>query len=103
MSDLSQEEWTDQLKNDANACILDVRTPKEVEKGYIPGATHIDFYLGHGFLEALEKLDKTKNYYVYCRSGSRSSQTCTLMNRIGIAHTYNLKGGFVEWNGEIAK
>ena len=36
MSDLSQEEWETQLENDDNAFILDVRTPEEVEEGYIP-------------------------------------------------------------------
>lgn len=101
MSDLSQEAWVAQVENDANACILDVRTPEEVEEGYIPGAIHINLYLGQGFLEEVEKLDKTKNYYVYCKSGSRSGQACTLMKRMGIANVYNLEGGFVKWEGEI--
>ena len=42
--DLSQEEWTEQLAADENAFILDVRTPEEVEEGYIPGAKNIDIY-----------------------------------------------------------
>ncbi|MEM9866746.1 MAG: rhodanese-like domain-containing protein, partial [Bacteroidota bacterium] len=83
MSDLSQEEWARQLKNDDNAFILDVRTAEELEEGYIPGATQIDIYLGQEFLNELEKLDKTKNYYVYCRSGNRSGQACAIMNSIG--------------------
>ena len=58
MSDLSQEEWAEQLENDNNAFILDVRTPEEVEEGYIPGATNIDIYLGQEFVDELEKLDK---------------------------------------------
>lgn len=103
MADLSQEEWAAQLKNDANACILDVRTPAEVEEGYIPGAIHIDFFLGQGFLDELEKLDKTRNYYVYCKSGGRSGQACALMNRMGIENAYNLKGGFMEWEGETVE
>lgn len=103
MSDVPQEEWAARVKNDANACILDVRTPEEVEEGYIPGAANIDFYLGQEFLDVLEKLDKTKNYYVYCRSGNRSGQACALMKRIGIENAYNLEGGFMEWEGEITE
>ncbi|WP_190811555.1 rhodanese-like domain-containing protein [Flagellimonas sp. S3867] len=103
MSDLSQQEWEEQLENDNNSFILDVRTPEEVEEGYIPNATNIDIYLGQGFLDELEKLDKTKNYYVYCRSGNRSAQACAIMNSIGIENTNNLEGGFMNWEGEVAE
>ncbi|NAY92541.1 rhodanese-like domain-containing protein [Muricauda sp. JGD-17] len=103
MSDLSQEEWAEQLENDNNAFILDVRTTEEVEEGYIPGATNIDIYLGQGFLDEIEKLDKTKNYYVYCRSGNRSGQACAILNSIGIDNAYNLEGGFINWEGEVAE
>ncbi len=101
MSDLSQEEWEEQLENDTNAFILDVRTPEEVEEGYIPGATNIDIYLGQEFLDEIDKLDKSKNYYVYCRSGNRSAQACAIMNSVGIENTYNLEGGFMNWEGEV--
>ena len=100
--DLSQDEWVEQLGRDDNAFILDVRTPEEVEEGYIPNATNIDFYLGQEFLDELEKLDKSKNYYVYCRSGGRSGKACALLNSIGVDNAYNLEGGFMEWEGEVA-
>ena len=103
MNDLSQEEWTAQLESDDNAVILDVRTLEEVEEGYIPDSINIDIYLGQEFLDELEKLDKTKNYYVYCRSGNRSRQACALMRHVGIPNAYNLEGGFNEWEGDIAE
>ena len=49
----------------------------------------------------LEKLDKSKNYYVYCRSGGRSAQAATLMDQMGFNETYNLLGGFKEWDGDV--
>ena len=101
MSDLSQEEWAEQLAADDHAVILDVRTTEEMEDGYIPNAMQIDIYLGQGFLDEIGKLDKSKNYYVYCRSGNRSRQACALMNNIGIENAYNLEGGIIEWEGEI--
>lgn len=103
MADLSQEDWQEQLENDSNAFILDVRTEDEVAEGYIPGATNIDFYLGQGFIDALENLDKSKNYYVYCRSGNRSGQACAIMNSIGFENTYNLEGGFMNWEGDVVE
>lgn len=103
MADLSQEEWASQLEQDDNAFVLDVRTDVEVEEGYIPNATNIDIYKGQGFLDALEQLDKSKNYYVYCRSGNRSGQACAIMNSVGFENTYNLEGGFMNWEGEIAE
>jgi len=101
--DLSQEEWEDRLAKDDNAVILDVRTPEEVEEGYIPEAKNIDFYLGSDFMAEIEKLDKNKNYYVYCRSGNRSGQACSLMNNIGIKNAYNLEGGFMNWAGDVVE
>ena len=103
MADLSQEDWEELLSKDDNAFILDVRTPEEIEEGYIPNAKNIDIYLGQEFLDELEKLDKSKNYYVYCRSGNRSGQACAIMNSIGIANTYNLEGGFMNWEGETTE
>ncbi|MCX2679703.1 rhodanese-like domain-containing protein [Galbibacter sp. EGI 63066] len=101
MEDLTQEEWVEQLKNDDNAVILDVRTEEEVDEGYIPNAINIDIYKGQGFLDEVEELDKSKNYYVYCRSGNRSGQACMLMEQLGFENAYNLLGGFKEWEGDV--
>ncbi|MGB5272078.1 MAG: rhodanese-like domain-containing protein [Eudoraea sp.] len=101
MADLLQEEWVDRLEKDDNAFILDVRTPEEADQGQIPESTTLNIYLGQEFLAELEKLDKSKNYYVYCRSGQRSRQACAIMNSIGIPNAYNLMGGILEWKGDI--
>lgn len=100
--DLTQDEWASELENDNNAVILDVRTLAEVAQGVIPNAIHIDIYKGQDFIYELEELDKTKNYYVYCRSGNRSRQACRLMEQMGFENAYNLMGGIIEWNGEIS-
>ena len=100
MKELSQEEWQKQLNNDKDSVILDVRTEEEVEEGYIPNSKNIDIYKGQGFINEVEKLDKSKHYYIYCRSGKRSSQACTLLDQMGFSETYNLLGGFSEWEGE---
>ncbi len=99
MADLSQKDWTSQLENDSNAVIIDVRTEEEVNEGYIPNSIHIDIQKGQEFLDELKKLDTDKSYYIYCRSGARSGQACSIMNLIGFEKAYNLIGGFSKWSG----
>lgn len=101
MADLTQKDWVDQLNNDENAVILDVRTQDEVDEGKIPNSLHIDIHRGQGFIYEVDALDKTKNYFVYCKAGGRSGQACTIMNQLGFKHTYNLIGGIMEWTGDI--
>ena len=101
MADLSQKDWVNQLENDNNSVILDVRTQEEVNDGFIPNAINIDIYKGQGFVYQLEELDKSKNYYVYCRSGARSEKACNIMNQLGFDNAYNLLGGILEWTGDV--
>ena len=99
---LSQNDWIFQLEADTNAVILDVRTEDECNEGIIPNAVMIDIYKGQGFIYQVEELDKSKNYYVYCKAGGRSAQACGVMNQLGFENTFNLEGGFMQWKGEVA-
>ena len=98
---LRQEDWVSQLEADTNAVILDVRTEEEWNDGIIPNAINIDIYKGQGFIYAVEELDKSKNYYVYCKAGGRSQQACDIMNQLGFENTYNLVGGILQWTGKV--
>ncbi|MEI7508043.1 MAG: rhodanese-like domain-containing protein [Flavobacterium sp.] len=98
---LSQKEWALQLEADKNAIILDVRTDDEWNDGIIPGAILNDIYKGQAFIYKLEELDKNKNYYVYCKAGARSAQACHIMNQLGFENTFNLEGGFMNWEGKV--
>lgn len=101
MQDLSKQEWKALLNKDDNAVIIDVRTDEEIADGFIPGAQQIDIQNPPLFMEALQQLDPEKNYYVYCKAGGRSVQACMIMNSVGISQTYNLIGGFSEWDGDV--
>jgi rhodanese-related sulfurtransferase len=98
---LTQDQWLSQFEADDNAVILDVRTEDECNQGIIAHSINIDFNKTADFLAAIEQIDKSKNYYVYCRSGIRSAKACDIMNELGIENTYNLLGGIIEWNGDI--
>lgn len=99
--DLSQETWSFNLQNDKNAVVLDVRTVDEFADGIIPNAINIDIFKGQGFIYKVEELDKSNNFYVYCKAGSRSAQACNIMNQLGFNNTFNLVGGIMQWHGEI--
>jgi rhodanese-related sulfurtransferase len=85
-------------KNSGNPdfIILDVRTQKEFDEGYIQNAILINFY-AETFRENLDKLDKNKIYLLYCRSGNRSGQTLEIMSQLGFSSVYHLMGGINSW------
>lgn len=76
--------------------LLDVRTPEEFADGHIPGSINIDYH-GENFNAELEKLDKTKTYDVYCRSGKRSASAAEIMAEMGFKKIINLGGGIIGW------
>ncbi len=76
--------------------ILDIRPEDEFEKGHIPGAENLDYH-GHHFQRDVEKLDKKKNYIIYCKSGARGAYFMDKMRESGFNGVYNILGGFVAW------
>ncbi len=90
-----------QLKLTANpkAVLLDVRTPAEFSGGRIPHAINLNV-MERDFFQKIATLDKNKTYFVYCRSGARSAQACSIMEKQGL-ETYNLAGGIAQWTGEV--
>ena len=81
--------------------VLDVRTPKEVAEGHIPGSVFIDVN-DPSFEKEIEKLDKQKTYLVYCRSGARSAKACRIMATRGFKiPLYNLAMGIISWKGDL--
>jgi rhodanese-related sulfurtransferase len=83
-------------KGNPNFVILDVRTPEEFSGGYIEGAVNIDYY-GPGFPVEIGKLDRTKTYLVYCRTGNRSENAFVLMKELQFKEVYPVEGGITAW------
>jgi rhodanese-related sulfurtransferase len=51
----------------------------------------------------IDKLDKSKKYIVYCKSGGRSSRAVETMSEKGFKYIYELEGGISSWSGELKK
>lgn len=103
MTELAQEEWNKQRLASKNAVLLDVRTEEEFNTKHIPEAKMLDIRQPQAFTDEAQKLDKDKAYFIYCRSGARSAQACQVLDHLGVAATFNLKGGILAWTGEVVE
>ena len=100
--DLDQIKWASESV-ETNNIILDVRTPEEFSEGYITNATNLNIYDANTFMSKIQSFNKENNYYIYCKSGGRSSQACQIMSQLGFNNVFNLVGGITNWKGEIVK
>jgi len=81
---------------DPNDILLDVRSEGEFQDGHITGAINLNVANMFHFLSEIKKLDKTKNYIVYCLSGSRSALASMIMGQNKLS-AINVKVGFPAW------
>lgn len=91
---LSGKDFIDTYKSTENSVLLDVRTPNEHASSHIANAINIDFE-NQTFLAEIKKLDMSKTYFVYCRSGNRSGKAITIMKNNGFKNIYELRGGIL--------
>lgn len=99
VENLDSKTFENKLAEDKDAVLLDVRTPMENQMVRIPNSILIDLN-SPIFMQEIEKLDKSKNYYVYCRSGNRSFHAGNFMLQAGFQKVYNLEPGIIGWHGE---
>ncbi len=90
------------LLSKKDTVVIDVRTPSEFAQGHIPGARLINLY-DAAFGEKIAQLDKSKNYYINCRSGNRSAMACRKMQKLGFENVWNVSGGIMAWKGKLKK
>jgi len=76
--------------------VLDIRTPKEIDKGYIEGAKFADFFEDN-FSEKLSKLDRDASYIVHCAGGGRSTKALTTLEELGFKNITHMDGGIKGW------
>ena len=101
--DLDQGKWLKKYNLTKNSKIIDVRTPQEFQELRIPDSENIDFYDPQNFIKKITLLDKDASYFLYCKSGVRSYNSCIIMKDMVFENVYNLAGGISNWNGEVLK
>ena len=83
----------------ADAIIVDVRTPIEYEMSHITGAVNVDVQ-NESFADNAIALDPGKTYIVHCTKnpvGGRSSRALQTLQDLGFKNLYSLEGGYVAW------
>ena len=75
--------------------LVDIRTPREIERGVIPNAKTLPMHLIPLNIDYFSM--SQKQIVIYCRTGSRSAQACHFLNQHGINNVINLRGGIVRW------
>jgi phage shock protein E len=97
VTNLNSEKFGSAIIADKTGIIIDLRTIDEIKnKGYIKGSVQLDF-LAKDAEQQIDKLDKTKTYYVYCAAGGRSADASEYMEKHGFKKVFNLEKGFSDW------
>lgn len=99
---LSTGEFKNQISSDQSAVIIDVRTPAEFNDGHISNSLLIDIY-NPTFQNKILELDKSKSYYIYCRSGNRSYHAGVFMLAEGFNSVHHLADGILSWTDKLEK
>lgn len=82
-----------ELRNNPDVLIIDVREDYEYAAGHIAGATLIP--LGQ-LSSRLSEIPKDKTVVAVCRSGNRSGQATELLRQAGY-DAHNMAGGMISW------
>ena len=82
----------------SNAVLLDVRTPQEYREVHVPGSRNLP-------LQSIDQAagvikDKSTPLFVYCYSGSRSSQAVSRLMKMGYQNVKNI-GGMASYSGKV--
>lgn len=75
------------LVEQAQAQLVDVRSPEEFGRGAAPGAINIPLHL---LPVHASQLDRERPVVVYCLSGGRSAQAKALLHRLGFESVHNV-------------
>jgi rhodanese-related sulfurtransferase len=84
------------LKENNELIILDVRTKDEYRSGCVEQSLNINFN-DPNFHDILRLINKTKMYLVYCQSGIRSKKTVIIMSNLGFKKVYHMYEGIEGW------
>lgn len=82
-----------QIMNTEEVNIIDVREIDEFYSGHIPGSVNLPLStLSYTYMN----LDRSKHYFIICRSGNRSQSACVFLSQYGYSLT-NILGGIINY------
>lgn len=93
---ISATEFSEAIRTDSSAVIIDVRTAGEFAAGHLEGALNIDMKDSEAFDKGIKTFEKDKTYYIYCRSGRRSHIAASKIQKAGFK-AVDMGGGIISW------
>lgn len=96
MKEITVEELKAMIDGDQEFQLIDVREPFEYEVSNLNGVN-----IPLGVLLEAEKISKDIPVVIHCRSGKRSAQAISLLEKQGYDNLSNLHGGILAWQEEI--
>lgn len=97
MKEITAIELKNLKDNQTDYQLIDVREEFELEICEI-GGEHISM---GGVMDYLDKISKTKQVIIHCKSGARSGAICQALEAQGFSNVYNLKGGIIAWANDV--
>jgi rhodanese-related sulfurtransferase len=88
-----------QLINKQDAVLIDIRTKKEWDTGYITGSKHIPLPDLTRRINEVEKFKKSP-IIVICNMGQTAGSATKLLKAAGFENVVRLQGGIAEWKGQ---
>ncbi|MCC6582513.1 MAG: FAD-dependent oxidoreductase, partial [Chitinophagales bacterium] len=86
--------WKDLMTLPSDAVLVDVRSEEEYNSGHIANALNIPI---DNFREQMQKMDASKNIYIYCLGGLRGYLAQRILKQNGYNNVLNLSGGYQLW------
>ncbi len=83
-----------EIRNNPDVVLIDVREPSEYNAGHIPGVKLIPLGTLPG---RVNEIPKDKFVVTTCRSGNRSGQATKFLRDQGFDNVHNMTGGIKAW------
>lgn len=96
--EISVKELDQEIRNNGDTFILDVREFHEYEMCRIPNAKLIPL---NNLATRINELDRSWDIVLYCRTGVRSAKALKFLREAGFQNVKNLVGGISAWSDEV--
>jgi molybdopterin/thiamine biosynthesis adenylyltransferase/rhodanese-related sulfurtransferase/molybdopterin converting factor small subunit len=99
LEEITVSELSEQLKNNPETQVIDVREPHEFEIARIPDTKLIPL---SEVVRRAKEIDSSRTAIIHCKSGVRSGKAIRALQESGYkGKLFNLKGGILAWSDEI--
>ena len=93
-SEITVHQLNELKQDDKKIQIIDVREDTERDHAHIKGTIHMKL---SEIAKRYTELDKKKNIFVMCHTGTRSQAVCKWLKAQGYNHCVNVLGGIDAW------